>query len=146
MWGAGVTGAQDLTAGVPVAPRPLELLMEHGDQLELTEPQIERLNRVRARLARANEPLVRRMLNLRRQWQQQRLLSAPDSARLARIRAAAEPVHARIQANNRTAMQAVNRVLTRQQRQRLRAIVEERRQQDDPGSSSTDAPDVAGQG
>jgi hypothetical protein len=142
MWAVGSASGQDL-AGPPVAPRPLELLIDHRDELALTAVQLERLDRIRTRLTRANEPLVRRMLNLRRQWQQLRFVASPDRARLARIRTAAEPVHARLQANNRTAMQAVNRLLTGPQRQRLRAIVEARRQQDEVASSPVE-PDGSG--
>jgi Spy/CpxP family protein refolding chaperone len=128
--------------GEPVARRPLELLVAHGAELGLTPAQLDRVNRIRERLGRTNEPLVRRMMTLRQQWQQQRLAARQNRARLERIRAAAEPVHARIQANNRTAMRAVNRVLTPSQRAQLRAIVEDRRQQDGlpaPGDADAEA-------
>ena len=142
---AGSVGAQELPADPPAALRPLDLILDHQQQLELTDQQLAQLDRIRERLVRTNEPLVRRMLTLRRQWQRQRLLSSPDPVRLARIRSAAEPVHARIQSNNRTAMQAVNRLLTRPQRQRLRAIVKDRREQGDAEPAASDEPDAAGQ-
>jgi hypothetical protein len=114
------------------ARSPMELLLEHRDRLELTPDQVDRLAAIRTRLAAANDPLVNRMVELRQQWQRERLAAhqagrRPNPERMERIRTAAAPLHTRIQQNNRTAMQAVNRLLAPSQRARLRAIVEERR-------------------
>jgi hypothetical protein len=119
---------------------PLELLLERRASLELTAAQLDRLESIRNRLATENDPLVNRMMELRREWQQQR--QAPqkggrqqraerqqNAERQQRIRADAEPIRAQIQQNNRTAMQAVNRLLTPAQRAQVRGIVQERRQQ-----------------
>jgi hypothetical protein len=130
-------------------PRPLELLLEHREALGLTAAQLDRLAAIRERLAAANEPLVNRMLELRREWQQQRRAERRErnehnAARLARIRTAAQPLHTRIQRNNRTAMQAVNRLLTRDQRAKLRAIVEHRRQMDVSPPDPDGSPDAGG--
>jgi hypothetical protein len=83
--------------------------------------------------------LVNRMMTLRREWQQQRVAtrrvaSPENTARLEEIRATAESTRAQIQENNRMAMQAVNRLLTRDQRARLRTLVEERRRLDGAAS------------
>jgi hypothetical protein len=129
--------------------RPLELLLEHRESLALTSDQLSRLATIRERLVRANEPLVNRMMTLRREWQQQRAAGrraarADNAAQLERIRSAAEPVRARIQQNNRTAMQAVNRLLNREQRTRLRGLVDERRRQD--GAAATPRRGAGGRG
>jgi hypothetical protein len=115
--------------------RPLELLLEQRESLALTSEQLSRLEGIRTQLASANEPLVSRMMALRKEWQQQRQTTrrggAPQSAaRLDRIRSDAEPLRARIRQNNQRAMQEVNRLLTRDQRARLRGMVEERRRQE----------------
>jgi hypothetical protein len=126
--------AQEAPSDVDAAPpRPLELLLEQRASLRLTTEQLDGLEGIRARLAAQNEPLVNQMLALRKEWQQQRGQRGrrgEAAARLERIRADAEPIRAQIQQNNRTAMQAVNRLLTRNQRAQLRGIVEERRKRD----------------
>lgn len=109
---------------------PLELLLEHREALELTPEQLGQLDLIRDRLRRQNDPLVGRMLRLRAQWQRERMAArgggaAQESPQLRRLRAQAQPVHERIQQNNRAAMQAVSRILTPEQRQRLRRIVEQ---------------------
>lgn len=116
---------------------PLELLLEHRDTLELTPEQLAQLDLIRDRLRRQNEPLVGRMLTMRQQWQRERLAAqqggaARETPQLRRLRARAQPVHDRIQQNNRAAMQAVNRMLTPEQRQRLRGIVEQNRRGSGP--------------
>jgi hypothetical protein len=135
---ATAQGAFPLEDAIPRSP--LELLIEHQDALNLRPDQIERLSAIRARLAAANDPLVARMIELRRQWQQERLAAQragrrPNPRRQDRIRAAAAPIHTRIQQNNRTAMQAVNRLLAPPQRARLRMLVEARR-----GTAASDDP------
>ena len=145
-----LAGAQDLpSAGAGTPPRPLELLIEHRDSLGLTSDQLDRLGQIRERLANANEPLVNRMLTLRRRWQRERGIAQKEGgqqnqARLDRIRRAAEPIRERIQRNNRTAMQAVNRLLTREQRAQLRAIVEERRKVDGAEAPARGGSDAGG--
>lgn len=133
----------------PMPPRPMELLLEHRESLGLTAGQLDRLAAIRQRLAAANEPLVNRMLELRREWQQHRRTArrggdGQNAARLDRIRTAAEPLRSRIQRNNRTAMQAVNRLLTREQRRALRAIVDERRKQDAASAAADGSLDADG--
>ena len=124
--------AQSPQGAEPSPPdSPLELLLERKAALSLTHDQVGRLEAIRQRLAASNEPLVSQMMDLRRQWQQQRRTrgGAPqNAARLQQIRAAAEPIRASIQRNNRTAMQAVNRLLTPAQRTQVRAMVQERQQ------------------
>ena len=121
----------------PLPRSPIELLVQQQAALGLTPQQLGRLDRIRDRLAVANEPLVSRMMRLRAQWQQERRAASRgersrNAERVESIRAAAEQTRTRIQRNNRTAMQAVNRLLTADQRAQLRSIIEERRQQN-PG-------------
>lgn len=123
------------TAGLPdEAARPLEILLQQRNALGLTPEQLGRIEGIRSDLAATNEPFVQRMMTLRTQWQQARRATrqadtAEAAARLERLRTAANQVRARIQQNNRTAMLSVNRVLTRDQRIRLRDVVNERRRQ-----------------
>jgi hypothetical protein len=129
---------------------PLELLLEHGASLDLTSEQLARIDVIRARLAEQNEPLVGRMMTLRAQWQHERLAAREAGAmretpRLRRIRAAALPVHERIQRNNRAAMHAVNQLLTPDQRVQLRRIVEQGRRGGPPGPGAL-RPGAAGPG
>ena len=145
----------ETTGEIPASP--LQLLLERRDALELTPEQVSDLERIREQLASTNDPLVQRMMNLRSQWQQERRAvrngraqaQAQDKvqdkapARLQRIRVQAERVRARIQQNNREAMQRVNRMLTPPQRKQLRTIVQERRQQN-PGRRARGAPNADG--
>lgn len=113
---------------------PLEILLERRDSLGLSPDQLTRLDRIRERLATANEPLIARMMTLRSQWQQQRRVAARNRGELneqrtERIRIQAARVRTRIQANNRAAMQSVNQLLTAGQRKQLRSFVQERREQ-----------------
>ena len=123
------------SAGLPDEPaRPLEVLLQQREALGLTPEQIGRIEGIRSELATTNEPFVSRMMTLRAQWQQARRAmrqadTAEAAARVKRIRTAADQMRARIQRNNRTAMLSVNRLLTRDQRTQLRAIVTERQRQ-----------------
>ncbi|HEX5107724.1 MAG TPA: Spy/CpxP family protein refolding chaperone [Vicinamibacterales bacterium] len=116
--------------------RPLEVLRQQQSALGLTPDQLGQLDRIQAGLATDNDPLVSEMMRLRTEWQRERRAARngrpPDVSRIERIRSAAQDVRGRIQANNRTAMQKVNRLLTPAQRKQLRGIVEKRRQQN-PG-------------
>ena len=129
--------AQD--GGLPDEPpaRPLDVLLQQRAALNLTSDQIGQVDRIQERLAADNEPLVSQMMSLRTQWQQARRAARngrpPDISRIEQIRSTAEDLRGRIQANNRTAMQSVNRLLTLAQRRQLRTIVEKRREQPSPG-------------
>jgi LTXXQ motif family protein len=142
-----VASAQGDEVPAELPASPLQLLLEHRGPLELTSEQVGDLEQIRERLASTNDPLVQRMMNLRRQWQQERRAArngreqAP--ARLEGIRAQAERIRERIQQNNRAAMQRVNRMLTPPQRKQLRTIVQERRQQN-PGRRARGAPSADG--
>jgi len=143
--GLGVShaSAQDAAgANTQVPQSPLELLLDRGEALNLTEAQRTQLDRIRGRLASRNDPLVQQMLTLRKQWQQERRAGRGDGRprvqqRLQRIRSRAEQIRERIGRNNRAAMQSVNRLLTPPQRAQLRALIQERRRQaprDDGGN------------
>jgi len=123
--------AQATGLGDEPLPRPLEVLLQQKEALGLTSDQLGRLDRIQQDLATQNEPLVTRMMALRTQWQQERRTarggSPPNVTRVERIRADAEELRQRIQNNNRTAMQTVNRMLTQVQRKQLRQIVQQRR-------------------
>ena len=127
--------AQDGGAAETQVPQsPLELLLDQGDALNLTEAQRDQLDRIRRRLATRNDPLIQQMLALRQQWQQERGAAGGDrrprmQQRLQRIRNSAARLRERIGRNNRAAMQSVNCLLTPPQRAQLRAMIQERRRQ-----------------
>jgi len=129
---------KDLPADPEGQSSPLELLLEDRAALALTTDQIGQLDQIRERLASTNEPLVAQMMSLRSQWQQERRATkkrgggADQQARIERIRADAEQLRSRIQENNRSAMQNVNRMLKPAQRKQLRGIVQDRKQRN-PG-------------
>jgi Spy/CpxP family protein refolding chaperone len=128
--------------------RPLEVLRQQQSALGLTADQLGQLDRIQAGLTTENEPLVSQMMRLRTEWQRERRAARngrpPDVSRVERIRSAARDVRGRIQANNRTAMQKVNRLLTPAQRKQLRGIVEKRRQQNPGRQAGSDTNAGAG--
>jgi Spy/CpxP family protein refolding chaperone len=135
--GAAHAFAQEAAADPQAPQSPLDLLLDQGQTLDLSAAQLDQLDGIRKRLAGRNDPLVQQMLTLRKEWQQERRAGRgegrPRAQRLQRIRNNAERIRARIQRNNQTAMQSVNRLLTPPQRAQLRAIIQERRRQAPPG-------------
>jgi Spy/CpxP family protein refolding chaperone len=138
----GAARAQD-PAGTqdpaPLREGPLEWLLAARAELELTDEQTARLEEVRLRLHTRNEPLIRRLMVLRTEWQRERMLlrrsgAARESPRLQQIRTRSDVLYLQIQRHNRAAMAEVNRVLTPPQRQRVRALLEERRGRGGPGA------------
>jgi Spy/CpxP family protein refolding chaperone len=122
----------------PMREGPLEWLLAAHAELELTEEQTARLQEVRLRLHTRNEPLIRRLMVLRTEWQRERMLqrrsgAARESPRLQQIRTRSDGLYLQIQRHNRAAMGEVNRVLTPPQRQRVRELLEERRGRGGPG-------------
>jgi len=142
---ASVVRAQDPGVAEGPGPRPFELLLESGSALGLSEGQLEQLRTLRDQLRVANEPLVRRLLQLRAEWQAGAApaakAGAPEPAGRGRLRVTAANLRTRIQLNNRRTMRQVGRVLTPAQRAGLRALVDERRRQrgDAAGEGTADA-------
>lgn len=127
-----VAAQGDTSGDSSVPPSPLELLQEQRGALNLSADQLSRLDDIRDRLASRNGPLVDRMMTLRTEWQQARRAARNGrgrqaEARVERIRAAAQEARQRIQQNNRTAMQEVNRLLSPAQRKQLRGMIQDRR-------------------
>jgi hypothetical protein len=124
--------AQDAVGDEPLPPSPIEQLFEKRAALNLSSDQLSRLDEVKQRLAAQNDPLVNQMMTLRQQWQQARRAArngrAQAANRVERIRAEAQDTRAKIQQNNKAAMQEVNRLLRPAQRKQLRGIIQERRQ------------------
>jgi hypothetical protein len=127
-----LAGAQDAVGDEPLPPSPIEQLLEQRAALNLSSDQLSRLDEIKQQLASKNEPLVNQMMQLRQQWQQARRAArngrAGAPARVDRIRAEAQDARAKIQQNNRAAMQDVNRLLRPAQRKQLRGIIQDRRQ------------------
>jgi hypothetical protein len=152
LWLAFAWVAPAAAQQAPVSPTPLAVLLESREALGLTADQVERLQVLRDSLAGRNEPLVTRMLELRTRWQRERrgtgragaVLRLEQNAALLGIREAAQPLNQQIQANNRAAMQEVNRLLTPEQRRRLRELVQERRPPPGVGASSRPSGRAAG--
>lgn len=120
---------------------PMELLIQHRDSLGLTDDQVARLRDIRDRVSEANSPLVREMLEIRRDVRER----LPEDARERRrgrglrdldpeLRRELRPQIERarkllreIRMHNRRAMRAVRDVLTQEQRERVRTWMRERR-------------------
>lgn len=127
-----VAWAQDAVGDAPLPPSPIEQLLEQRAALNLSPDQLSRLDEIKQQLTSKNEPLVNQMMMLRQQWQQARRAARNGRAgapvRVEQIRAEAQDARAKIQQNNRAAMQEVNRLLRPAQRKQLRGIIQERRQ------------------
>jgi DNA anti-recombination protein RmuC len=124
--------AQDAVGDEPLPPSPIEQLLEQRAALNLSSDQLSRLDEIKQQLASKNEPLVNQMMQLRQQWQQARRGARNGRAgadeRVEQIRRDAQDARAKIQQNNRAAMQDVNRLLRPAQRKQLRGIIQDRRQ------------------
>lgn len=104
---------------------PIELLLAQRDSLALTPAQVARLQELDAALQEQNAPLVRGMLELRREVQplvgmHPRDMTAAQRAQFARQAERARPLMQQLQENNRRAMERVSELLTVGQRRRLR--------------------------
>jgi|GEM_PF-2225762 len=121
--------------------RPLELLMQVRDELQLTEAQVARLRQIAGRLEETNRPLRRQLVAEYGRWREQRrveLLRMTPAQRRAELRRAnaagrppvplpLRPLVARIRRNVRIATHEAAAVLTPAQRARAREMVGEHR-------------------
>ena len=121
--------------------RPLELLMQVRDELQLTDPQVAQLRQIAVRLEETNRPLRRQLVAEYGRWREQRrveLLRMTPAQRRAELRRAnaagrppvpppLRPLVARIHRNVRVATREAASVLTPAQRARAREMIGEHR-------------------
>ena len=123
---------------------PIQLLLEHREEMALTADQVARLQEIQARVEERNRPLVQRFLEIRRRWERERpanWATLPPARRRqlqerfqSGIRAESRDLGARVQANHRAAMLRVRGLLSSAQRVRLRSLLDDRSM----GSSALD--------
>jgi hypothetical protein len=104
---------------------PIELLLAQRDSLALTAAQVKQLQQLDSALQQQNAPLVRGMLELRRQVQpliglHPRNMTAAQREQFAKQATRARPIMQQVQENNRRAMERVSELLTPDQKRRLR--------------------------
>lgn len=106
---------------------PLELLLSIGEALELTGTQATRIREIQRDLEERNRPLVERLVEIRRQIQEQQAASrvpgggsrpSPTHLEIAR------PPMRQIHINNRRAMEEVGALLTADQKARAAELLE----------------------
>jgi len=104
---------------------PIELLLARRDSLDLSAAQVTRLQQLDAALQEQNGPLVRSMLELRREVQSlvglhPRDMSPAQRALFAKQAQRARPIMQQVQENNRRAMERVSELLTPDQKRQVR--------------------------
>jgi Spy/CpxP family protein refolding chaperone len=126
--GRGGTGAmlEDSLSG----PGPIELLLGRRDALGLSEAQVRDLEDIAESLRRQNAPLIRALLERRRQLQpligmRPRDMAPAQRALFARHAERARPIMQQVQRNNARAMNRVGQVLTAPQKQQLRTWLQQ---------------------
>jgi hypothetical protein len=111
-------------------PGPIELLLGRRDALGLSEAQVRDLEDIAASLRRQNAPLIRELLERRRQLQpligmRPRDMAPAQRALFARHAERARPIIQQVQRNNARAMNRVGQVLTVPQKQQLRTWLQQ---------------------
>lgn len=104
---------------------PIDLLLVRRDTFGLTAAQVRRLETVQAELRRQNAPLIRDLLELRREVQpligkHPRTMSGAERAQFAQHAARARPLLQQVRENNVRAMARVGGVLTPAQKAQVR--------------------------
>jgi Spy/CpxP family protein refolding chaperone len=121
--------------------RPLELLMDVRDELQLTDTQVARLRQIALRLEQTNRPLRRQLVAEHGRWREQRRMElermspAQRRAELRRARRHPQPpvpeplrpLVRQIRGNVQAAVLEAGTVLTPQQKVRARELLRERR-------------------
>ena len=107
---------------------PVRALLELRSRLSLTDEQVTRLNGIDAELQVQNEPLVARLMQVRRDIRQlgRRSEFTPEQrARYDVLVAEARPLMRQIRENSHAAMRQIGTVLTDFQRGQLSEIIRE---------------------
>lgn len=125
--GPGGQGPALLRDSLPGAG-PIQLLLAQRDSMQLTAAQVTQLRQMDEALRQQNAPLVRTMLELRREVQDlvgihPRNMTAAQREQFVRQAARARPIMEQVQQNNRRAMERVSELLTAEQKRRLRGLV-----------------------
>lgn len=107
---------------------PVEKLLRHRADLNLSEAQVARLEEINRRMEERNRPLVRQLVEMRRQWGPEFRRSRHDMtpeqrAELSRRMEEARPLVEQIHENNRSAMREVGEVLNPEQKASVREML-----------------------
>lgn len=115
--------------GAPGQGRMVDWILEHRQELQLTDAQVQRLEQIKQDLAQRNAPLLAQLRQLG--WGDSARMRPPrgdsaarDSLRARRmqLREQARPIVEQLRENARAAMEQVRQVLTEEQRQKLRSL------------------------
>lgn len=122
--GGGAGGPAILRDSIP-ARGPIDLLLARRDSLALNDEQVSQLQRIGAELQQLNAPHVRSMLELRRELQpligtHPRDMTSEQRARFQKQAERARPVMEQVHENNRRAMERVSKLLSPEQKRRVR--------------------------
>ena len=137
----------------PGANSPVQMLLDHRDEMGLTARQVARLEVIQGRVEERNRPLVQRFLEMRRRWERQRPADwqtlTPARRRQIQerfqsgIREESRALREQVQANHRAAMLEVRALLTIAQRQRLRTLLQSRPGGATSSTGPVEQPDLA---
>jgi hypothetical protein len=125
--GQGPVRGRGMMAGGPgvMARNPVAVVLDHRDDLELTDEQVQTLETLRDHVQQENEP----------RWQQlqdafgdadPRSMSVEERQAFRERMQALQPVREEIRASNRAAMDEVHELLTTEQETELRQIMRRR--------------------
>jgi hypothetical protein len=127
--------AQQSPDTAPAAPHhwsrghgPVEKLLRHRAELNLSAAQVARLEEINQRMEERNRPLVRQLVEMRREWgpefrRSRREMTPEQREELHRRMKEARPLFERIHENNRAAMREVGEVLNEEQKVMVREMV-----------------------
>lgn len=113
---------------------PVELLLRNRDQLALSASQISRLEEIGQRMDLQNQPLIARLVEIRRgaTGEPRPQHGTPEHQEANRRRMEeAKPLMDQIRKNNHAAMEEVGEVLTSEQKAQVKQIIDERRRRGD---------------
>jgi uncharacterized membrane protein len=120
-----LSGQMDIS---DVGDDPVEVLLDLRRQLDLTETQVSSLREIQRTLRETNRPLIEEIFAVQRQVKSQLVEANPQTRRRparpteSQLAAARVPME-KIQANNLAAMEAVNGLLTEEQKRRAAALL-----------------------
>jgi Spy/CpxP family protein refolding chaperone len=124
--------------------RPMDALLDVRQELQLTDPQVTRLQQIAQRLEQTNRPLRQRLAVEWARWREQRrqelerMTPAERSAELERLQGMGRPpvpeplrpLVAQMRMNVGAALREAGGVLTPRQKARMRQLMEARRRMD----------------
>jgi len=113
--------------GAPAPGRMIDWILEHRQELQLTDAQVQRLQQIRQELQQRNAPLLAQLRQMvwgdsLRRAREDATVRDSVRARRERMREQARPILEQLRANARAAMEQARQVLTEEQREKLRSL------------------------